>query len=99
MIVGAASAATTDISNVPLASASGSSVLPNLLFTLDDSGSMDSDYNPDYVNDTNTCLTDSGSNTTCSRGMPPYETGGANGFNGVAYDPNINYQHALNYDG
>ena len=67
LIAGAASAATTDISNVPLASASGSTVLPNLLFTLDDSGSMDSDYNPDYVNDTNKCLTNSGGGTTCVR--------------------------------
>jgi len=38
------------ISQLPLASAGGSSILPNLLFTLDNSGSMDWDFIPDYVN-------------------------------------------------
>lgn len=99
LIAGPASAAVTDISNVPLASASGSTVLPNLLFTLDDSGSMDSDFNGDDVVNSNNCLTTSGGTTSCSRGDPPYEAGGPNGFNGVAYDPNVNYQPALNYDG
>lgn len=99
LIAGAASAAVTDISNVPLSSASGSTVLPNLLFTLDDSGSMDSDYNPDYVNDSNTCLSTSGGTTACGRGDPPFEAGGGLGFNGVGYDPSVNYLPALNYDG
>src|SRR5712691_8799021 len=80
-------AAVTDISNVPLGSAAGSGFLPNLLFILDDSGSMGSDYNPDYVNDNNSCMT--------TRGDPPYESGGAKGFNGVAYDPNFTYLPGL----
>src|SRR5947207_12377236 len=91
LVAGSAFADITDISNVPLASASGSTVLPNLLFTLDDSGSMASDYNPDYVNDSNTCLSTSGGTTACQRGDPPFEAGGANGLNGVGYDPNVNY--------
>jgi type IV pilus assembly protein PilY1 len=37
----------TDISNAPLASASNQSVLPNVMFILDDSGSMDFDTLPD----------------------------------------------------
>jgi len=86
-------AAITDISNVPLGSTAGATYLPNLLFILDDSGSMGSDYNPDYVNDNNGCMTTSGGNTNCTRGDPAYEGGGANGFNGVGYDPNFTYQN------
>ena len=59
LIGGPAFAGTTDISNVPL-SAGSQSAMPNLLFTLDDSGSMAWDYLPDYVNDSNTCMTRSG---------------------------------------
>src|SRR5258706_313782 len=88
-------AAVTDISNVPLGSAAGSGFLPNLLFILDDSGSMGSDYNPDYVNDNNGCMTTSGGATNCARGDPPYEAGGAKGFNGVGYDPNFTYLSGL----
>jgi type IV pilus assembly protein PilY1 len=42
-----AQAQTTDISQTPLASASNLSVLPNLMFLLDDSGSMMWDFIPD----------------------------------------------------
>src|SRR6267378_3815153 len=75
-------AAVTDISNVPLGSAAGS-------------GSMGSDYNPDYVNDNNSCMTTSGGATNCQRGDPSYEAGGAKGFNGVGYDPNFTYLPGL----
>src|SRR5262245_57858164 len=92
-------AALTDISNVPLGSTAGASYLPNLLFILDDSGSMASDYNPDYVNDNNGCMTDSGGATACTRGDPPYEAGGANGFNGVGYDTNFTYLNGLSSTG
>lgn len=40
-------AATTDLSNVPLVTSSTDAVLPNIMFVLDDSGSMDWDYMPD----------------------------------------------------
>src|SRR5258705_6143310 len=88
-------AAVSDISNVPLGASAGSGFLPNLLFILDDSGSMGSDYNPDYVNDNNRCMTTSGGATNCTRGDPPYEAGGAKGFNGVGYDPNFTYLSGL----
>lgn len=42
-------AALTDISNAPLATSSGSSVKPNLMYVLDNSGSMAWDYMPDNV--------------------------------------------------
>lgn len=42
-------AAMTDIADSPLASASNSNIKPNILFILDDSGSMEYDYMPDDV--------------------------------------------------
>lgn len=48
-------AETTDISTVPLGTSPVSAVLPNLMFILDDSGSMDWEYMPDQVNDSGTC--------------------------------------------
>ncbi|HYL19460.1 MAG TPA: hypothetical protein VEV20_12320, partial [Burkholderiales bacterium] len=42
-------AALTDISNTPLGSASSATVKPNLLLTMDTSGSMAWDYMPDNV--------------------------------------------------
>lgn len=48
-----ARAATTDIANAPLASSGNTSVKPNIMFILDDSGSMDWEYLPDSVNNNN----------------------------------------------
>src|SRR2546422_11567856 len=39
----------TDISSIPLATSGGANILPNLLFDLDDSGSMQGGFMPDYV--------------------------------------------------
>jgi Tfp pilus tip-associated adhesin PilY1 len=98
-VVGSAFADVVSISNVPLVSSSGGNVLPNLLYTLDDSGSMGFDYLPDYVNDSNTCMIESDGSTTCQRGDPPFEAGGVQGFNGVGYDPNTFYAPGVNSDG
>ena len=92
-------AGTVTISSTPLATAGGGGVLPNLLFVLDASGSMDSDYLPDYVNDSNKCMRTSGGSTTCSTGDAPWAAGGANGFNGVAYDPMVAYKPGLTSNG
>ncbi len=43
--------ATVDLTKVPLANATTTSVLPNLMFILDNSGSMGQDYTPDYISD------------------------------------------------
>ena len=101
LMMNSAQPASVTISTVPLATSSGANILPNLLFTLDTSGSMSWDYLPDYVNDSFKCLTQgsgaasfSGS-TTCNLGDPPYRAGGSSGFNGVAYDPNVNYRPAV----
>lgn len=48
----------TDLSNSPLSSASNTAIKPNIMFILDDSGSMDSDFLPDGVdnNDGSNCF-------------------------------------------
>src|SRR3989338_650028 len=46
-------AAATDIANSPMASSGNTSVKPNVMFILDDSGSMDWEYLPDSVNNNN----------------------------------------------
>jgi type IV pilus assembly protein PilY1 len=102
-LIGApAFAAQTDISSTPLASG-GQTASPNLLFTLDDSGSMAWTYLPDYVNDGNTCMTQNGgtigTGPACSAGDPPFDAGGAQGFNGVAYDPNLYYASGVDSTG
>ena len=45
VVTGPANAVLTDIATAPLANASASVVKPNMLFMLDDSGSMGSDAN------------------------------------------------------
>jgi type IV pilus assembly protein PilY1 len=45
----------TDISPIPLGTASSVTVLPNLMFILDDSGSMGRYWMPDNVDNSNTC--------------------------------------------
>jgi type IV pilus assembly protein PilY1 len=49
-LCGASYAATTDIANTPLFTSSVDAVKPNIMFILDDSGSMSSDYLPDNSN-------------------------------------------------
>lgn len=51
-----AQAALTGLSTSPLVTSSSSSVLPNLLMVLDDSGSMDWDFMPDWANSGSTSL-------------------------------------------
>lgn len=51
-----AQAAQTDLAQSPLETSSPAVVKPNILFVLDDSGSMDSDYLPDWANSSNAAL-------------------------------------------
>ncbi len=86
------------ISNVPLGTGSGISVKPNMVFILDDSGSMGWDYMPDYVDDDEMCPDSNNNGTTnaCVVGDPPYS---AAGFNTVYYNPAIRYRPPKNSDG
>ena len=99
LAMGTAIPASVTISTVPLATSSGANILPNLLFTLDASGSMGWDFLPDYVNDNQKCMTNSAGGNTCSYGDPPWQTGGSTGFNGVAYDPRVNYRPGVDWLG
>jgi len=93
-----AGAAETDLAPAPLGTAPSVTVLPNLMFILDDSGSMARDFMPDQVDDSNTCkeciVKADGSKTCyvadqrCSAGHPPYY---AAQFNTLYYDPQITY--------
>lgn len=49
-------AATTDLAGVPLVTSSPSAVLPNIMYVLDDSGSMDWNYLPDWANSSNNAI-------------------------------------------
>lgn len=87
--------APTDIHNEPLAQAL-SGVKPNLMFILDDSGSMDWDYLPDYIDDdnchrsaTNSDPTLSSSLTNCRFGDVPYSN---TDFNRQYYNPKTYYR-------
>ncbi len=107
MVYGQAAAQLTDLATSPLVTASTSSVKPNLMFILDNSGSMGRDSVPDWIVDnspTAACKDSSGngqitpgiSGETCSLGKPPFSTGD---INGVYYNPAITYFPPIDYDG
>lgn len=76
-------AASVALATAPLTTSSSSSVKPNLMFILDDSGSMGWNYLPDWANDRHPTV---GSNYN---NMP--ELFRNSGFNGLAYNPAITY--------
>lgn len=97
-----------DLSDVPLANAPSDTVLPNLMYVLDDSGSMAWDYMPDNVyslssgTNISNCKSFSGSASStfsriqCNNGEPPYY---ASAFNQVYYNPNITYAAGIDSTG
>lgn len=87
--------AETKLADVPLANASTVSVLPNIYFILDDSGSMAWNYMPDYVNDAY-CRGSGADLVNCQAGDPPYYL---SAFNRVYYNPMIDYTPPINADG
>ena len=89
-------AAVTDIATKPLVTSSSTSVLPNVLFVLDDSGSMASDFMPDIVNDSHCKSNTSTYNQACTFGSALFNAGD---FNGVTYNPTITYTPPKNADG
>jgi type IV pilus assembly protein PilY1 len=74
--------AVTSIASAPLVTSSASAVLPNLMFILDDSGSMDWSYMPDWVTN------EANGDAALLRNSR---------FNGVAYDPAITYLTPIKY--
>lgn len=96
----------TDIAAAPLATSATSVVKPNVMYILDDSGSMGWDFTPDYVNDGGSaagCYDGgddgggiTGSPDTCQEGDPPYMS---TDYNSQYYNPEITYTPPVNYDG
>ncbi len=95
-------AATLDLTTVPLATATNTSVKPNLMFILDNSGSMEWNYMPDWVSGGNVgttyyCKGSNGTaNTECATRLPLFHTAS---FNGAAYNPETTYSPPKAYDG
>jgi type IV pilus assembly protein PilY1 len=91
----------TNIAKKPIAS-TGANNPPNLMYLLDDSGSMQQDATPDYVQDEQHCrkTRDSAGSSNnfepCRWGDPPYMN---YDFNTQYYNPAIRYVPAVNYDG
>jgi len=84
-LLAGAPAAATDISNQPLATRPNVAAKPNLLFILDDSGSMEWDYMPDDIGN--------------SRGSSNFVGTYSAQCNGVAFDPGLPYDPPLKADG
>lgn len=83
-------AGTLSLSSEPLATSSGLSVKPNLLFILDNSGSMAWHYTPDYLETVNMCKNADNSGKSlaeCTPGDPTY----ASTMNAQYYNPAIQY--------
>lgn len=83
-------AASVALATAPLATSTTSTVKPNVMFILDDSGSMGWDYLPDWAND-NHPVTGTGYNSMA-------ELFKNNGFNGVAYNPAVTYKPPVHYN-
>ena len=76
-------AAATDIANAPLFTSSDTTVHSNIMFYIDDSGSMGQDNMPD-------------DSPMAGSGMYGYKSYQCNG---VAYNPNVTYVPPVDYDG
>ena len=107
------SAEITDLADVPLANSPSNAVLPNLMFVLDDSGSMMWDYMPDNVQTLTTgqqlrnCKTASGSSASiasvqCANAQTSAYADPpyyAAQFNQIYYNPDITYAAGVDYLG
>lgn len=95
-------AALTDLADSPVTTLTTVTVLPNLMFVLDDSGSMKQDYTPDYVNDS-LCYDARDFHSTlgntlapCFPGDPPFMSPDVNS---QYYNPEIYYEPPVNAAG
>ncbi len=90
----AAVAGTTDLSNVPLWSSVTSNVKPNVLFVLDDSGSMGDNFLPDDAGDFRArTVTDGYTIYLAQFGRSSAQC------NGLAYNPETTYKLPVDYAG
>ncbi|RZJ83097.1 MAG: hypothetical protein EOO64_06750, partial [Massilia sp.] len=90
----------TAIAQLPLLNISGSgTVKPNLMLLYDNSGSMSSNFTPDYVDDSITCRSRStmaGGTRGCRPGDPPFASPD---FNKQYYNPRVRYAPPVKADG
>ncbi len=91
----------TDIAANPLTYSVSTQVKPNIMFIVDDSGSMASRFMPDYIDgsriDKPRCSNSSCSTTTNGiEGNPPWY---ASQVNSLYYNPQVTYFPAVNGDG
>ncbi|MDE2598856.1 MAG: hypothetical protein KGL40_04460 [Rhodocyclaceae bacterium] len=89
----AAPTAPLSLANSPLANSSTTVVKPNIMFTIDDSGSMSWDFLPDYVGSASY----STNNSTTNADNDPSRYHNAN-FNGVTYNPTVTYTPPTYFD-
>ena len=92
-------AGNVDLSDVPLMNITGtSSIHPNIILMMDNSGSMAQDYTPDYVNDSsrNYCMSAGAWTASCGPTDPPYMSPD---FNKQYYNPSIYYEPPIKADG
>lgn len=87
-------AANIALASSPLAASTPTSVLPNLMFILDNSGSMNQDFTPDWVVDYDDDSITGGRLDFIN----PFQTKNS-AFNTQFYNPTIKYTPAVNYDG
>ncbi len=102
--IGPTAQAQTKLADIPIASKVDAK--PNIVYTVDDSGSMKLDYLPDFMIG-NHCRLDTGAAMGTGRGAcgagglntftyPPFY---AADFNYLAYNPNVTYTPAVDYSG
>jgi len=91
-------AAVTDLATAPLETSTATLVKPNIFFILDDSGSMDDSYLPDWATASTlkNYLTASSSATTTTKAAMLVKN---SRVNGVYYDPAVTYTPPVNYAG
>lgn len=92
LLPAAAQAGPTQIAQLPLLNVTGTGLVkPNLMVLYDNSGSMASNYTPDYVDDSSTCrsrATLASGTRGCLVGDPPFSSGD---FNKQYYNPDLRY--------
>lgn len=95
----AATPASTDLSDVPISTVSSTAVKPNIMFILDNSGSMFNVFMPDTVNSTGGACASNNSNGTNQCSTTSRYSFKNSGCNGVYYDPKVTYTPPVDYLG
>lgn len=96
IVMAAAVTTPLDFATIPLANSPTIKIQPNLLFVLDDSGSMGNNYLPDWADDSVCRNTTAGSFNLACKDQPPFRS---SDFNAIYYNPAIVYTPAVNATG